>query len=117
MFVYRILNLVNQRVILTLVWCGNYCKYIKYRELSKSVSHVEVVCHRSILLSITNHIYIYIYISLICNAGVENMNNSVVLNDLLAWLESNDEDIILQQYSLRDVISSIDETQSRIINL
>ncbi len=45
------------------------------------------------------------------------MNNSVVLNDLLAWLESNDEDIILQQYSLRDVISSIDETQSRIINL
>jgi hypothetical protein len=45
------------------------------------------------------------------------MNNSVVLNDLLAWLESNDEDIILQQYSLRDIISSIDETQSRIINL
>jgi hypothetical protein len=53
---------------------------------------------------------------LIFNAGVENIN-SLGLNDILISLEFKENDAILEQYCLRDIILSIDQTQSRIITL
>ncbi|TVU34213.1 hypothetical protein EJB05_16044, partial [Eragrostis curvula] len=49
--------------------------------------------------------------------AVDSMKSSLGLNDTLALLEFKENDIVLEQHSLRDILLSIDEIQSRIISL